>query len=516
MGASADFHTNVSLLLDRNLEAGRGEQVAVRCGDDAITYTQLLALTCQAGRALSERGVRPEERVLLVLDDTPAFPAVFLGAIRIGAVPVPVNPLYKTPDYTYFLDDSYARVAVADVDFGEKLSDAAAGARAEVNVMAPSDLLEGTDGDIFGPWATHPDDMAFWLYSSGSTGRPKGVIHRQAHVAGTCETFAAHVLDLAATDVTYSSSKLFHAYGLGNGLSFPFWAGATAVYTPGRPVPDVVFGAIERHHPTHFFSVPTLYNALLNAPGAAERDLSSVRMCLSAAEPLPPEVLRRWREFYGVPILDAIGSTEMLHVYCANTPDALRPGSSGRPVPGYELQIRDEEGRVLGAGGVGELFVKGDSALAGYWHHRDKTRRTLQGEWFASGDRYHLDEDGFYWYEGRVDDMIKVGGLWASPIEIENTLMEHPEVLEAAVVGVEVEGLTRIRAHVVLAPGARGGPGKAGTAADARPGLAAELQEWCKNRLQRYQYPHMVEYMDELPKTMTGKVQRFLLRQRQP
>jgi benzoate-CoA ligase len=345
--------------------------------------------------------------------------------------------------------------------------------------------------------------MAFWLYSSGSTGRPKGVVHRQVDVAATCDTYGVHVLGLTADDVTYSSSKLFHAYGLGNGLSFPFSVGATAVYTPGRPVPDTVFGAIERYRPTRFFCVPTLYNALLNAPGAKDRDLSSVQLCLSAAEPLPPEVFHRWKDTFGVLILDAVGSTEMLHCYCANLPGAIRPGTSGRPIPGYELQIRDEEGTVVGPGGVGELFVKGDSALAGYWHHRDKTRRSLHGEWFATGDRYHLDEDGFYTYEGRADDMIKVGGLWASPIEIENVLMEHPAVSEAAVVGVEVDGFTRIRAHVICAKG---------SAADAPAGLAPELQEWCKSRLQRYQYPHMVEFTDDLPKTVTGKIQRFVLR----
>jgi benzoate-CoA ligase len=497
------FRTNVSLLLDRNIEAGRGDKVAVRCGDEQVTYTQLLRLACQAGRALAERGVRREERVLLVLDDTPAFPAVFLGAIRIGAVPVPVNFMYKASDYTYFLADSYARVAVVDDAFADKLAEAAVEYGGEVELVAPAELLGGTGDETFDPVPTHEDDMAFWLYSSGSTGRPKGVVHRQADMAATCDTYGVHVLGLTADDVTYSSSKLFHAYGLGNGLSFPFSAGATAVYTPGRPVPEAVFGAIERYRPTHFFSVPTFYNAMLNAPGARDRDLSSVRSCLSAAEPLPPDVFHRWKEFYGVPILDAVGSTEMLHCYCANLPGALRAGSSGRPIPGYELQIRDEEGVVLGTGGVGELFVKGESALAGYWHHRDKTRRTLRGEWFATGDRYRLDDEGFYWYEGRADDMIKVSGLWVSPIEIENTLMEHPAVSEAAVVGVEVDGFTRIRAHVICAKG---------TAADAPAGLAPELQEWCKSRLQRYQYPHMVEFTDDLPKTVTGKIQRFVLR----
>ena len=497
-----DGITNASLLLDRNVEAGRGGHAAILCGDERVTYGELLDRACRAGRALHDLGVRREERVLLVLDDTPAFPAVFLGAIRIGAVPVPVNPLYKASDFGYFLADSYARVVVADGDFEPKAREAADGLPEPARVVTAGDLLSGGAAGELDPVATHEDDMAFWLYSSGSTGRPKGVVHRQVDIPVTCRTYAESVLGLTEGDVTYSTTKLYHAYGLGNGLSFPYWAGATTVLTPGRPAPGNVFSAIERYRPTCFFSVPTIYNALVSSEGATERDLSSVRTCVSAAEPLPPEVLHRWQKAYGLLILDGIGSTEMLHIYCSNTRDAAKPGSSGRPVPGYEIQIRGEDGRVLDEpGAVGELYVKGDSALAAYWHHRDRTRRALVGEWFATGDRYHRDEDGFYFYEGRADDMIKVGGLWVSPIEIENVLMEHWAVLEAGVVGVDVGGFTRIRAHVVCRPGLS--PGEA---------LVAELQELCKTRLQRYQYPHYVEFTEELPKTMTGKVQRFVLR----
>jgi benzoate-CoA ligase len=346
--------------------------------------------------------------------------------------------------------------------------------------------------------------MAFWLYSSGSTGRPKGVVHRQADAAATCETYGASVLGLTDADVTYSTTKLYHAYGLGNGLSFPYWVGATTVLTPGRPSPDAIFSTVETHRPTAFFSVPTLYNALVNAEGAKSRDFSSVRICLSAAEPLPPEVFRRFEDTWGLPIFDGIGSTEMLHIYCSNTAEARKPGSSGRPVPGYELLIRDDDGHPGAPGEVGELLVKGDSALSGYWHHRDRTRRTLIGEYFATGDRYRADEDGFYWYEGRADDMIKVGGLWVSPIEIENVLIEHWAVLEAGVVGVDVDGFMKIRAHVTLRPDLEE-PGE---------GLVGELQNLCKERLQRYQYPHIVRFEKDLPKTMTGKIQRYLLRGR--
>ena len=496
---------NISFLLDHNLEAGRGDHAAILCGQERVTYAQLLALAWRAGRALLEAGIRREERVLLLLDDTPAFPAVFLGANRIGAVPVPVNPLYKISDFRYFLEDSYARLVVADEWHREKATEAADGLG--VGVVSPEEFLAADDGSgsELSPASTHEDDMAFWLYSSGSTGRPKGVVHRQSDVAATCEAYGASVLRLTPDDVTYSTTKLYHAYGLGNGISFPYWAGATTVLNPARPSPESIFSAIEEHRPTAFFSVPTLYNVLVNSDGAAGRDLSSVRICLSAAEPLPPEVFRRWQETYGLPILDGIGSTEMLHIYCSNTAEAHKPGTSGRPVPGYALQLRSEAGAVLGPGEVGELYVKGDSALVGYWHHRHRSRNTLMGEWFATGDRYRCDEEGFFSYEGRADDMIKVGGLWVSPIEIENVLVEHAAVLEAAVVGIDVGGFTRTRAHVVCRPGAGAGAGAA---------LVAELQELCKDRLQRYQYPHIVEFEEDLPKTMTGKIQRYVLRGR--
>jgi benzoate-CoA ligase len=499
---------NISLLLDHQVDEGRGDRLAVVCGEEQVTYRQLLGRAACTAAALHDAGVRREERVLLLLDDTPAFPATFLGAIRLGAVPVPVNPLYKPSDFRYFLEDSYARVVVADPAFAEKAAEAIDG-RDGVRVYEPADLLDaggGPDADPIPALPTHEDDMAFWLYSSGSTGRPKGVVHRQADATAICETYGASVLGLTDADVTYSTTKLYHAYGIGNGLFFPYWAGATTVLTPGRPSPEAIFSTVETHRPTAFFSVPTLYNALVNAEGAKGRDFSSVRICLSAAEPLPPEVFRRFEETWGLPILDGIGSTEMLHIYCSNTAEARKPGSSGRPVPGYELLIRNDDGRPAAPGEEGELLVKGDSALSGYWHHRDRTRRTLVGEYFATGDRYRADDDGFYWYEGRVDDMIKVGGLWVSPIEIENVLMEHAAVLEAGVVGVEVEGFMKIRAHVIPRSGL--------TLDQQGEGLVTELQNLCKERLQRYQFPHIVRFEQDLPKTMTGKIQRFVLRGR--
>jgi benzoate-CoA ligase family protein len=501
---------NVSTLLDRNLEAGRGAKVALRTADRQVTYQQLLEDACAAGRALRALGLQREQRVLLVLDDTPAFPAAFLGAIRAGIVPVPLNPLLKPDDYRYVLADSDARVVVVDLDLLGKVREALAGHDEPVELVTVGGPAEGAH-DFAGllaehagelpPANTHRDDPAFWLYSSGSTGRPKGVVHLQHDLPYTCHTYATQVLGIREDDVCLSTTKQFHAYGLGNSLSFPYWVGATTVLLQGRPVPDRVLDAVEHHRPTLFFSVPTLFNAMLAASADQRRDLSSVRLCISAAESLPAEIWRRWHDTFGLTILDGIGSTEMLHIFCSNSPGDVRPGSSGRPVPGYDLKLLDEELKATPPGETGNLYVRGDSALAGYWRQHEKTKRTILGDWVATGDRYRQDADAYWWYQGRADDMLKVGGLWVSPVEIEQALGEHAAVFECAVVQVQVEGLTRIKAVVV----------PAGTHADPQR-LTPELQEWCKQRLQRYEYPHLVEYVDELPKTTTGKIQRYKLR----
>ncbi len=505
---------NASTLLDRNLERGLADKVCIRWEAEQVTYGELYRRVCGFGRALRDLGVRREERVLLVLDDSPAFPVAFLGAIRVGAVPIPTNPLLRAEDYAYFLWDSRAQVAVVEPVLLPVVHEALAltsGAKSVQVIVAHGtaegavglhDLVEAHAEDL-APADTHRDDMAFWLYSSGSTGRPKGVVHLQHDILYTCETYARHVLRISQDDVTFSASKLFHAYGLGNNLSFPYWAGASTVLRSGRPTPEAVLETIQRYRPTLFFAVPTLYNAILNFPGIDQFDLSSVRLCVSAAEALPAEIFNRWKERFGLVILDGVGSTEMLHIYCSNTLEAVRPGSSGKPVPGYELKILSPDtGQPVPPGEVGDLYVKGDSELAFYWHQHEKTKRSLHGGWFHTGDRYRVDEDGFYWYEGRSDDMIKVGGLWVSPVEIENVLIEHPAVREAAVVGVMVEGLTRIQAHVVLKPGV-----------SPSESLGQELQEWCKSRLARYKYPHFVTFAEDLPKTVTGKIQRFKLRE---
>jgi benzoate-CoA ligase len=502
---------NASELVDANLAAGRGNKVAIYCGDEQVTYNELYERTCSMGRTLSALGVDREQRVLLVLDDTPVFPVAFFGSIRIGAVPVPVNPLFKAADYRFFLEDTGARVVVVEQSHLDTLTQALSDFPEPVTIIlatgdAPGtrsleELIAAHRGEL--PAAnTHRDDMAFWLYSSGSTGKPKGVVHLQRDIPYTCETYARHVLGIAETDVIFSR-VLYHAYGLGNSLTFPFSVGAATVLHPGRPTPQSVLSTVERFRPTLFGMVPTLFNAMLNDPAATDYDLSSIRLCISAAEPLPAETWRRWQKRYGLTILDGIGSTEMLHIFCSNSADALRPGSSGKPVPGYELMLLDEDGAPVKTGEAGNLMVNGDSAAPFYWHQREKSRRTFRGEWVATGDRYRCDADGFYWYEGRSDDMIKVGGEWVSPIDIENALLEHPVVHEVAVVGVQIDGIMRIKATVVCI-GDQG----------PTPLLIGTLQDWCKGRLQRYQYPHTIEFVSELPKTTTGKIQRYMLREK--
>ena len=489
-------------LIERNLAAGRAAKIAIHSVSADLTYGDLHKLTCGAARALLDIGVRREERVLIAGYDSPGWVAAFLGAIRIGAVPVPVNPLLqRSEDYDHYLDDSLARVVVVDNNTEEKLRPAADRAATKPRVLR-ADLL--APGDEVAAAPTRTDDMAFWLYSSGSTGKPKAVVHLQHDIPYTCLTYAEQVLGITERDTTFSTTGLFHAYGFGNNLTFPYWVGASTVLHAGRHTPATVLDTIEKRRPTLFFSAPTLYNAILNSEGAKSRDLSSIRHCVAAAEALPAEVWRRWKDVFGLTILDGVGSTEMLHIYCSNRLNEVKPGSSGKPVPGYELKILDDEGKPVATGDAGDLYVKGDSALALYWAQHEKTKRSILGEWFFTGDRYRADSDGFYWYEGRSDDMIKVSGLWVSPIEIESVLLEHPAVTESAVVGISVDGFTKIKAFVIAKQDAVRG--------DA---LVGELQEHCKSRLQRFQYPHIIEFVPELPKTVTGKIQRYKLREKE-
>jgi benzoate-CoA ligase family protein len=503
---------NASTLLDAQLEAGRGDAAALLTDEGVVTYRELAGLTGAVASYLTMLGVEREQRVLMILDDSPAFPAAFLGAMRIGAVPVPVNPMDRVDNYAYYLDDSYAKVLFVEASLLPAL-EAMLVSRPWLEVV----VVDGDPGpypsfaefdvahsaELGPPIDTHREDMAFWLYSSGSTGRPKGVVHLHGDIGVTVDQYARNVLRISADDVCYSTTKLFHAYGLGNGLTFPLSVGACAGLVKGRSVPDRIFEAVGRYRPTLFFSVPALYAAMVRAPGVSEVDFSSVRACVSAAEALPAAVLARWQAVTGVPILDGIGSTEMLHIYCSNTLADLAPGTSGRPVPGYELRLVDEHGLEVAPGEPGDLMVRGESCAAYYWHQREKTRFSMRGEWFHTGDRYLVDGDGHYVYQGRSDDMIKVGGLWVSPADVEGCLVRHAAVSEAAVIGVQVEDVSRIKAFVICASGVPADP----------ESLADELRAWCKGHLRRYEYPHVLEFVEDLPRTPTGKVQRYKLRE---
>jgi benzoate-CoA ligase len=475
--------------------------------DATLTYEELRRQVNRAGHLLRELGVRREQRVLLVLDDTTVFPIVFLGAMRIGAVPVPVSPLDSAENFRHFIADSYAEVVVTDRQLLERLAAALDNSRLRYLVRGRdgSGVIEFDDAmehqaDELEAAATHRDDVAFWLYSSGSTGKPKGVVHLHHDIAVTCENYARQVLGLSGDDITFSTTKLFHAYGLGNGLSFPLWFGATSVLMCGPTKPEPILKAVRRHRPTVFFSVPALFAALVR-DASADDAFTSVRFCVSAAEPLASATIKRWRARFGVEIIDGIGSTEMLHIYCSNRPGKIAIGTTGWPVPGYDLRLVDDLGAVLEGPAIGALEVRGDSCAAYYWHQHEKTKESMLGEWFVSGDRYERREDGTYTYVGRIDDMLKVGGLWVSPVDMEQVLMEHPRVAGVGVVGVNLTGAVRIAAYVQRA----GGEGD-----DA---LADELRAWCKQRMRRYEYPHLVQFVDELPRTLTGKVQRFRLRE---
>jgi benzoate-CoA ligase family protein len=498
---------NASAVVDRQVAAGRGDKTAFIAADRTLTYEELRREVDRAGQLLRTLGVGREQRVLLVLDDTTVFPVAFLGAMRIGAVPVPVSPLDKPENFRHYVEDSYASVVVADA---ERLADLQR-VLADKNVvyLAPGasgpgvvDLDAGlaAQDDTPEPADTHRDDMAFWLYSSGSTGKPKGVVHLHHDMEVTCETYAREILALREDDVTFSTTKLYHAYGLGNGLSFPLWFGATSVLLRGRAKPDAILETLRERRPTVFFSVPALYGALVRNK-AADGALDAVRLCVSAAEALAPQILDQWRERFGLEIIDGIGSTEMLHIYCSNRSGQVAPGTTGYPVPGYELRIVDESGGVLDGPAVGALEVRGDSCASFYWHQHEKTKSSMKGDWFATGDRYERTAEGAYAYVGRMDDMLKVGGLWVSPIDMEHVLMQHPRVLGVGVVGISVQDISRVAAYVECD-------------GEGDEPLAEELREWCKTRMRRYEYPHVVEFVSELPRTLTGKVQRFRLRER--
>lgn len=500
--------------IDRHRHEGRAAKIAIECGEERITYGELSELVNRLGNGLKNLGVRMEERVLLLLLDTPEFAVSFFGAIKIGAVPVPVNTLLKPADYQYLLNNSRARVAIVSEAV---LSLVQAIPKSELrflqSVLVVGDAATGTisfrdlihrSSPGLEPAPTRKDDAAFWLYSSGSTGSPKACVHLQHDMVVSAERYAKAILKITEHDRFFSVAKLFFAYGLGNGLYFSLSVGATSILLPGPPKPQNVFEVIERHRPTLFFSVPSNYVKLLAhpAPAGREFDLSSVRHGISAGEALPATVFHQFRQRFGVEILDAIGSTEALHMMISNEPGEVRPGSSGKVLPGFEAKIVDDNDQLVAMGETGNLLVKADSACAYYWNEHEKTKNTIVGHWLRTGDKYHQDADGYFWYDGRSDDMTKVSGVWVSPIEIEHVLMQHPAVQEVAVVfRADAEELLKPLACVVLRNGASG-----------NPALAREMQEFVLKTLPVFKRPHWVEFLPELPKTATGKVQRFKLR----
>ena len=498
-----------TFFVDRHVAEGRGAKVAFFHDKGSLTYAGLQELVNRTGNALLDLGVRPEQRVLCLLLDSPEFLGAFWGAIKIGAIPIPANTMLRADDYLYFLDDSRAPVAIVSEALLAEAGPALAKARYLRHVIVagrasgpqiPFESWVAKASARLEPFDSSKDDAAFWLYSSGSTGRPKGAVHLQHDMVVCSDTYALQVLGMTEADRTVSAAKLFFAYGLGNALTFPFSVGAEAIL----PTPDAMFELIQRHRPTLFFGIPTLYAAMLQVKEAEKRyDLSCLRLCVSAGEALPEELYRRWQERFGVEILDGIGTTEILHIFLSNRPGLARPGSTGLTVPGYEAIVVDDEGRPVPAGEVGNLRVKGDSIMAYYWNQHEKTKDALLGHWMQTGDKYYQDPDGYFWYCGRADDMLKVGGIWVSPVEVENTLMGHPAILETAVVGhADTDELIKPKAFVVL---------KDGHAASAT--LEAELKAFVKDKIAPYKYPRWIEFVPELPKTATGKIQRFKLRQ---
>ncbi len=493
-------------LLMRNKD--RGDKLAYICGTETLTYEALIERSFAFASGLKARGFKRESRVMLCMLDTLDWPVAFLGCVLAGVVPVCVNTLLTSADFEYMLRDSRAQALLvsnallpAFEPFVDTLLEAqniiVSGAYTGSRYMLYADIYYRNT--LYIPESTNADEICFWLYSSGSTGRPKGTVHLHSHLIQTAELYAKPVLQLTENDVCYSAAKLFFAYGLGNALSFPLSIGATTILLPDRPTPTAVFNVLTQHQSTVFYGVPTLYAALMADPNAPDAKALNLRICASAGEALPAEIGKRFTARYGVEILDGIGSTEMLHIFLSNRSGAVRYGTTGTAIPGYTLRLINDEGKLCADGEIGELQISGPSAALMYWNQREKTKATFAGEWTRSGDKYVRDADGYYTYSGRTDDMLKVGGIYVSPFEVEAAVLTHMAVLEAAVIGVnDSDGLTKPKAYVVL---------KAGHSLDS-----ATLQAHVKQQLAPYKYPRWVEFVSELPKTATGKIQRFKLR----
>lgn len=522
-GAPQDFFNAADYFVDRNVRQGRGHKTAVYTEYRNYTYNDIQKMTNKTANGFRELGVRVDDRILILMLDVPQFYAVFWGAMKIGAIPIPVNTMLTPEDYEFYLNDSRAKVLV----ISEQLMPAVTKIKGDLLYLRDLIVISEVAGahipfrqkyrhapDTLKTEYTTRDDVGFWLYSSGSTGSPKGAIHSQYDMVVTSQSYAQSVLGIKEDDIIFSAARLFFSYGLGNGMYFPMSVGASAVLNPQAPSPENVFRHLEKFRPTVFFGVPTLYGQMLEYKAKQDKErgtkggpndnheLSSVRICVSAGEALPTDIYYKWKERYGIDIIDGIGSTEMLHIFLSNRPGDVVPGSTGKPVPGYELKLVDEDGREVPQGEIGTLHVKGDSAAQQYWRKREKTRTTMQGEWVNTGDKYYVDENGYYWCAGRADDMLKVGGIWVSPVEVENCLNQHPAVFECAVVGVNDEkGLAKPKAFVVVRDGY-----------EKTDALKEEMKQFVLDKLAKFKYPRWVEFIDELPKSTTGKIQRYKLR----
>ena len=512
-----DRYNLVDHFVDRHIREGRGDKTAIISGDRWITYRELTEQVNRVGNALRRLGLQEEQRALLVLPDGPEFAAAYLGTMKIGAVAVPTSTSMREMDYAYFLRESRARVAIVHSSLLTEFRPALLGQPYCKKIIVCGKPVEGfihweqflqNESPELIAAPTSKDDTAFWLWTSGSTGRSKAAVHSHHDWVDCCECYARGVLNIRTDDVTFSTSKLYHTYGLGNGLMFPLHVGAATILYPDKPQPRVILETAQAHRPTLFFSVPTLYAAMLEhcekgGEKGAGYDLKSVRLAVSAAEPLPAQIFCRWKERFGVEILDGIGSTEVLHIYLSARPGQVKPGSTGQAVPGYELSIVDLAGQPVPDGVVGDLMVAGASTAQRYWNRKALSTERMRGRWFFTGDKYRKDEHGYYWYAGRSDDMFRVSGQWVSPIEVEWALTEHPRVSEAAVVAFE-EGtqIQTSKAFVVLQNGDTGSAE-----------LVRELQDFVKQRITPYKYPRHIEFVPELPKSAAGKILRYKLRE---
>jgi len=504
---------NASRILFDNLSHGRGDRLALTGPAGTRSYAELCAEASRWGHALQSLGLKRGDRVLMFLDDTPAYPAAFFGAVRTGLVPLLINTLTLPDLLQFYLSDSGATAAVADAEFCVRFDatackdtalrtlivvNGAAGDHAVPNTVIAEPWLQGFPTDL-AEADTHRNEMAFWMYSSGSTGRPKGIVHLQHDMAYTEAAFARNVLKLKDDDVCFSVPKIFFAYGFGNSITFPFSVGAATLLLPGQPKPAAIFEAIERFRPSVFFGLPTLYTSLTKADGAAAADFSSLRMALSAAEVLSAEVFNAWKSLTGLEIVEGLGSTEELHIYLSNRPDKKKVGAAGLRVPGYEIALKDKDGREVGDNEEGIMWVRGDSSTPLYWNRPDKSAETIrEGGWIYTGDRFVRDSDGFYFFRGRADDLVKISGQWVYPLEVELCLAEHPEVRECAVFAAELPD-RRMTLKAVVAMNSR--------AFDASEATKM-LQDFVKAKLLPYKYPREIKFIDELPKTGTGKIDR--------